>query len=82
MKAISLWQPWASAMALGLKRNETRSWETLVRGPIAIHAAKGFPQYARTFASEEKSFVRLPSFIPLGAIVATARLGRVEPTQN
>lgn len=26
MKAISLWQPWASAMALGLKSIETRHW--------------------------------------------------------
>jgi hypothetical protein len=40
IKAISLWQPWASLMALGLKRHETRHWPTAYRGPIAIHAAK------------------------------------------
>lgn len=40
MKAISLWQPWATLVAVGAKRCETRSWETLYRGPIAIHAAK------------------------------------------
>lgn len=43
MKAISLWQPWASAVALGLKRYETRSWrppESLIGAPLAIHAAK------------------------------------------
>lgn len=40
MKAISLWQPWASAMAVGAKTIETRHWPTLVRGSIAIHAAK------------------------------------------
>lgn len=40
MKAISLWQPWAQFMALGLKVNETRSWYTRIRGPIAIHAAQ------------------------------------------
>ena len=40
MKAISLWQPWASAMALGLKKNETRHWGTAYRGPLLIHAAK------------------------------------------
>lgn len=39
MKAISLWQPWASAIALGSKRIETRSWSTSYRGPLAIHAA-------------------------------------------
>ena len=40
MKAISLWQPWASLMALGLKKNEIRSWSTNYRGPLLIHAAK------------------------------------------
>jgi hypothetical protein len=40
MKAISLWQPWASAIALGAKTIETRSWATSYRGPLLIHAAK------------------------------------------
>jgi hypothetical protein len=40
MKILSLWQPWASFMALGYKANETRSWPTSYRGPLAIHAAK------------------------------------------
>jgi hypothetical protein len=39
MRAISLHQPYASAVALGLKRNETRHWSTNYRGPLAIHAA-------------------------------------------
>lgn len=43
MKAISLWQPWASFMAMGLKRNETRHWATSHRGPLLIHAAKKKP---------------------------------------
>lgn len=37
---ISLWEPWASAMALNLKLIETRRWPTKYRGPILIHAAK------------------------------------------
>ena len=40
MKAITLWQPWASLLACGAKRYETRSWSTSYRGPIAIHAGK------------------------------------------
>lgn len=40
MKAISLWQPWATLIATGAKQIETRSWATSYRGPIAIHAAK------------------------------------------
>jgi len=38
--AITLWQPYASLWAAGIKRNETRSWETEHRGQLAIHAAK------------------------------------------
>jgi hypothetical protein len=40
VKAITLWQPWASLVALGVKSIETRSWSTSYRGPLAIHAAK------------------------------------------
>jgi hypothetical protein len=40
MKAITLWQPWASLIATGAKKIETRSWKTNYRGPLAIHAAK------------------------------------------
>jgi hypothetical protein len=40
MKAISLWQPWASAIPLGLKFVETRSWGTSYRGDLLICSAK------------------------------------------
>jgi len=40
IKALSIWEPWASLVARGVKRHETRHWSTTYRGPIAIHAAK------------------------------------------
>jgi len=40
IRAISLWQPWASLIALGIKHYETRSWRMNYSGPLAIHAAK------------------------------------------
>ncbi len=40
MKALSLWQPRASLIYDGRKTIETRHWEMLHRGPLAIHAAK------------------------------------------
>lgn len=40
MKALTIYQPWASLIALGEKRIETRGWATNYRGPIAIHAGK------------------------------------------
>jgi DNA N-6-adenine-methyltransferase (Dam)/ASCH domain len=36
LKAISLWQPWASLISLGLKHYETRSWKTNYRGKLLI----------------------------------------------
>src|ERR1051325_5993743 len=41
MKALTLTQPWATLIAIGAKRIETRSWSTDYHGQIAIHAAKG-----------------------------------------
>lgn len=42
MKAISLWQPWASLWAHPAwpKPWETRHWSTNVRGWVLVHAAK------------------------------------------
>lgn len=80
MKAITLTQPWATLVALGHKQVETRCWRTSYRGPLAIHAAKGFPKAAVEFAQVERSLGRLPSRIPRGAIVATCRLVDIRPT--
>jgi len=40
MKTLSLIQPWATLVAIGAKKIETRSWSTRYRGPLAIHAGK------------------------------------------
>ena len=40
IRIITLRQPWASLIALGLKKYETRSWPTTYRGKLVIHAAK------------------------------------------
>lgn len=47
MKALTLWQPWASLIAVGAKTIETRSWPTKHRGRIAIHAAQRSPEVMR-----------------------------------
>lgn len=55
MKAITIWQPWASLLAHRVKLHETRSWETAYRGPIAIHAAAvKVPQVLKRCFPEEK----------------------------
>jgi hypothetical protein len=87
VKALTLWQPWASLVALGVKTIETRSWSTSYRGPLAIHAAKtdlhlnvkrcDGADHGRALAAAVKAngFARLP----LGAIVATCKLVDVVP---
>jgi len=38
MRVITLWQPWATLMAIGAKTFETRHWSTPYRGELGIHA--------------------------------------------
>lgn len=75
MKAISLHQPWATAIALRLKRFETRGFRTKHRGPLAIHAAKRWEQDQDDFAA--LAYKQVPSIgedFPLGGVVAVAWL--------
>lgn len=83
MKAITIWQPWASLLATGAKQYETRSWETKYRGPIAIHAAKKDPCKLPLLgmgAFEEATKEELEKaglawcLLPTGKIIATAEL--------
>lgn len=82
MRALTLTQPWASLMVSGYKRVETRSWRTNIRGPVAIHAAKGFPKDAQFFASEERVAGRISGDLPLGAIIAIATLMGCRRTED
>ena len=76
MKAITLTQPWATLVAIGAKQYETRSWGTSYRGPLAIHAAKGFPKWAQDLAHVEASFHETMQGIslPRGVVIAICRL--------
>ena len=86
MYAISLWQPWASLIAEGIKVQETRNWappKHLIGERIAIHAAKR--RLTKAELRELPSMihhdmsVRYGHFweedVPYGAVVATVELG-------
>lgn len=87
MRALTIWQPWASLVACGAKIYETRSWATKYRGPIAIHAAKRDPcklhlidkKDLEHITREEIDAGRCPAwiFMPTGKIIATAELVNV-----
>jgi hypothetical protein len=82
VKALSLTQPWAYLVAGGFKTMETRSWGTIYRGTIAIHATKGFPTSARRFALAVLVQSATVAALPRGCVVATADLVDVRPTTD
>lgn len=42
LRCLTMQQPWVTAIADGLKTIELRSWHVKYRGPIGIHAGKGW----------------------------------------
>jgi len=78
-KALTIWQPWASLIAAGLKEYETRSWATKHRGALAIHAAKRWTWAERDFANllaarYPNEMRGVPPALPTGAVLGIARL--------
>lgn len=96
MKLLSLWEPWATLMAIGAKRIETRSWDTSYRGWLAIQAAKHFTAEEDTLcwqppfreALQEGGIPALPYRsgkrfqFSLGHIIAVVRLQTCWPTEQ
>jgi hypothetical protein len=87
VKALTLWQPWASLVAAGAKRIETRSWATSCRGPLLIHAGLRWDPELRDLSLREPFRTALfgdlcawPGDLPLGAVVAVASLDDCRPT--
>lgn len=78
MKAITIIQPWATLIALGEKKFETRSWRTHYRGSIAIHAGKQIDLEALTINEIKDALVRNGitdwTKLPVGAVLAIAEL--------
>lgn len=74
MKAITLWEGWASAIRAHLKHIETRSWGTSYRGNLLIHASSAWGRTQRdAFQPLMRYFV--DGFYPhLGMFVARATL--------
>lgn len=83
MKALTIWQPWASPIAIGAKGYETRGWATKYRGPIAIHAAKRpYMGIFKTLPAETQQILRglfdlEREALPTGAVICTAELVNV-----
>lgn len=90
MKALTLHEPWATAMALGIKSIETRGWVTRHRGLLAIHAGAGKHKYAREFwaslTAEDLAVFAAAGYdsydaLPFGRVVAIGRLANHQTTE-
>lgn len=93
MKALTLTQPWASLIALGEKKVETRGWATPHRGPVLIHAAKTLAEPVcnedglRELCATEpyvtalgRHGITVAELLPRGAVVAVAHVVACLPT--
>lgn len=83
IKALSIWQPWASLFAAGVKRHHTSYWSTDYRGPIALCAGKtldvaGAPEdLCRSVLG-----ARWRDHVPLGQVLAIGRLASCRPAER
>jgi hypothetical protein len=82
LKAISLHQPWASAVPAGVKPDETRHWKTALRGELAIHAAKKWDGETADWWRLHAKQHGFPNQPPLGCIVAVVTLLNIVPTEE
>ena len=69
MKVLTIKQPWASLIMLGLKKYEFRSWKTEYRGELLIHAGKGIDKDGM-----ERLKKYIPEDIPYEGIIGKVRL--------
>jgi|SRR3990170_7523077 len=85
MKALSLWQPWASLWACGRKTYETRDWSTSYRGQLLVHAAKRLildvSDELREILEDECGGHWMRD-LPAGALIAQCELADCLPTEH
>ncbi len=80
IKALTIRQPWASAIANGKKKVETRGHRTCYRGPLLIHAGQSRIHLALGKTRLLAGIPDLHGDPPLGAIIAVCELVDCIPT--
>ena len=79
IKALTLHQPWATAVVSGAKKVETRSWRSLSRGLLAIHSSKRFDPMSEPVIpgmSEED----IGPYLPRGEVLGLVEVVSCFPT--
>ncbi len=94
-KVITLYQPWATLVVLGIKKFETRSWYTNHRGQILIHAALAHSDIGRALYEGQRvrlyghdmgytdhDLPQLYKRLPFGCIIGSVNIQSVIPTDQ
>ena len=88
VKVISIRQPWASLVIMGIKDVENRTWTTPYRGPIYIHASQKFDSGAMDYLEEfgddlldndVNNILRILPEQPRGALIGRVTLKEIVP---
>ena len=89
-RALTLWQPYATLAAAGVKKIETRPWKTPYRGLLFIHAGKYRDDACTSLAWKHKDIfeslgfeTRHPDWVnqlPRGAVIGAVNLVGYETT--
>lgn len=73
MKVLSLQEPYATFVAKGYKKIETRSWKTNYRGDILIHASRG-DAFCNAIKDEKILDLMEKTELQFGKIICKARI--------
>lgn len=82
MKTVSLLQPWALLVIMGIKTIETRSWQTAYRGPLLIHASKGKKGSILCRQLPFRNYITDFNALPFGAIIGSVTLKEIVPVER
>jgi activating signal cointegrator 1 len=80
VKALTIYQPWASLECQGLKGTETRAWPTSYRGFLAIHAGLKWDDYLQERQRKLHNYlvrrgsIGLPGELPRGVVLGVGEL--------
>lgn len=81
MKALTIWQPYASLIAKGLKAYETRPFKTNYRGPLLIHSGQRPMRWILKHSDEGALDVAIEAFgmeklmnLPVGCAICVVDL--------
>lgn len=80
--ALTIWQPWAYLIVMGLKDIENRDWHTNFRGRVFVHAGKTVDKEAHEYINAEPKLYGLPadfklpplSELPQGGVVGLTNI--------